>query len=51
MTNREYIETYDNRDFARFLAWVAGYGGNSGEVDFWEHWLKTEKSKAESEEA
>lgn len=49
MTNREHIETYDNREFARFLAWVAGYCGNKEEVEFWEHWLKAEKPKAESE--
>ena len=49
MTNRERIETYDNREFARFLASVAGYGGNKEEVDFWENWLKAEKPKAESE--
>ncbi len=48
MTNREYIETYDNREFARFLASVAGYGGNKEEVDFWEDWLKAEKPKTES---
>lgn len=48
MTNRERIETYDNREFARFLASVAGYGGNKEEVDFWEDWLKAEKSEAES---
>lgn len=49
MTNRERIETYDNREFARFLAAVAGYGGDKEEVDFWEDWLlKVEKSKAES---
>ena len=39
MTNRENIEASDNREFARFLASVAGYGGNKEEVDFWEHWL------------
>lgn len=51
MTNRERIETYDNREFARFLASVAGYGGDKEEVDFWEDWLlKVEKSKAESED-
>lgn len=49
MTNRERIETYDNREFARFLASVAGYVGNEEEVGFWEHWLKAEKLKAESE--
>lgn len=49
MTNREHIETYDNREFARFLAQVAGYEGNKEEVDFWEHWLKAERPKAESE--
>jgi hypothetical protein len=50
MTNRERIENYDNREFARFLASVAGYGGDKEEVDFWEGWLKkTEKPKAESE--
>lgn len=43
MTNRESIETSDNREFARFLASVAGYPGNKEEVDFWEHWLKEEK--------
>lgn len=48
MTNRERIEAYDNREFARFLASVAGYGGNKEEVDFWEDWLKTDKSEAES---
>ena len=42
MTNREYIETCDDREFARFLASVAGYGGNKEEVDFWEYWLKKE---------
>ena len=50
MTNRERIETYDNREFARFLATVAGYGGNKEEVDFWENWLKEDKSKTESED-
>lgn len=51
MTNRELIETYDNREFARFLAEVAGYSGDKEEVDFWEDWLlKVEKSKAESED-
>lgn len=51
MTNRELIETYDNREFARFLAAVAGYSGGKEEVDFWENWLlKVEKSKAESED-
>ncbi len=45
MTNREYIETYDNREFARFLASVAGYGGNKEEVDFWEDWLKQRNQK------
>ena len=49
MTNRERIEAYDNREFARFLASVAGYGGSKEEVDFWEHWLKAEKPKTESE--
>ncbi len=49
MTNRKYIETYDNREFARFLAQVAGYGGNKEEVDFWEHWLTKERPKVESE--
>lgn len=49
MTNRESIEASDNREFARFLATVAGYGGNKEEVDFWEHWLKEEKPQ-ESEE-
>lgn len=43
MTNRENIENSDNREFARFLASVAGYPGNKEEVDFWEHWLKEEK--------
>ncbi len=45
MTNRERIEAYDNREFARFLASVAGYGGDKEEVDFWENWLKAEKPK------
>lgn len=50
MTNRKRIEAYDDREFARFLASVAGYGGDKEEVDFWEDWLlKVEKSKAESE--
>ena len=49
MTNRECIEAYDNREFARFLASVAGYDGDKEEVDFWEGWLKTDKSKVESE--
>lgn len=49
MTNRERIEAYDNRELARFLASVAGYGGDKEEVDFWEHWLlKVGKSKTES---
>ena len=51
MTNRESIEAYDNREFARFLASVAGYGGNKEEVDFWEHWLKEEKPQGRSEES
>ena len=51
MTNRERIEAYDNREFARFLASVAGSGGDKEEVNFWEDWLlKVEKSKAESED-
>ena len=45
MTNRERVEKYDNRDFARFLASVAGYGGNKEEVDFWEEWLLKESKK------
>lgn len=49
MTNRERIEAYDSREFARFLASVAGYGGDKEEVDFWEWWLKVEKPKTESE--
>lgn len=43
MTNRENIENSDNREFARFLASVAGYPGNEEEVDFWERWLKEER--------
>lgn len=50
MTNREFIEASDNREFARFLASVVGYPGNKEEADFWEHWLKEEKPQ-ESEEA
>ena len=34
MTNRKRIEAYDDREFARFLATVAGYGGDKEEVDF-----------------
>ena len=49
MTKREYITSLDDREFARFLASVAGYGGNTDEVDFWEHWLKEEHPKLESE--
>ena len=48
MTNRKHIETYDNREFARFLAWVSGYCGNKEEVDFWEHWLQAEKPETGS---
>lgn len=43
MTNREGLEASGNREFARFLASVAGCPGNEEEVDFWEHWLKEEK--------
>lgn len=39
----------DDKEFARFLASVAGYNGNKEEVEFWEHWLKEEHSQAESE--
>ena len=49
MTNRESIEASDNREFARFLASVAGYGGNKEEVDFWENWLKEKKPQEGSE--
>lgn len=43
MTNRERIESHNDRELARFLATVSGYGGNKEEVDFWEHWLKREE--------
>lgn len=50
MTNRKRIEAYDDREFARFLATVAGYGGDKEEVDFWEDYLKAEKPDAERED-
>ena len=49
MTNRKYMESLDDREFARILAAVAGHEGNKEEVDFWEFWLQKEKVKGEVE--
>jgi len=42
MTNKEYIEAYDNREFARFLASVAA---NKEEVDFLGELAKSKEAK------
>ena len=47
MTNREYMESLDDREFARVLAATTGNEGNKEEVDFWEFWLRKEKVKSE----
>lgn len=47
MTNRKYMESLDDREFARTLAAIAGNEGNKEEVDFWEVWLQKEKVKGE----